>query len=84
MYGPTNTVSKSNIDFIEKVMISSWAGTVLFVTIVVVTAIFASIAVATAVGIVFGLLAFNALVTAINYTALYDKILYNGWQSISR
>jgi len=58
----------------EKAMIINYICIPVYVTIVVVTAIFASMAVAIPIGIVFGLLALFAIVGAILSTTAYHKL----------
>jgi hypothetical protein len=59
----------------ETIMIGSYISFAVYVTIVVVTAIFASMAVAIPIGIVFGLLALSSLIAAIIYTMVYHGLI---------
>jgi len=58
----------------ERVMIITYINIAVNVTIVVVTAIFASMAVAIPIGIVFGLFALSGIVGAIFLTIRYHKL----------
>jgi|GEM_PF-6376598 len=58
----------------ERVMIITYINIAVNVTIVVVTAIFASMAVAIPIGIVFGLFALSGIVGAIFLTISYNKL----------